>query len=137
MNKYTLREQVAASFELAAEQAGFYWSKGENKPKYWRGRVDAQGLVDDIFLLYDVTDNLELDAADNKSLRRQIFINGSLYTRQGFSNGDFQDRASALQDKCEEAGFIFNFTGEGVDSSIDQDAPVYYINFEAEKRVAI
>lgn len=135
MNKYQIQEQVAASFEQAAEKAGFYWSKGTEEPKYWRGRVDAQGLLADRFLLYDITDNLEIDAADNRSVRRQVFINGTYYTRQGFSNGDFQDGANALQEACEENGFIFTFTGESVDSSIDQDAPVYYMNFEAEKRV--
>ena len=136
--KFTIREQAAAAFETALISAGMQrWTGKEDKPKYWRGRVDSQGMLEDLFLLYTVTDNLELDAADNKSFRRDIYINGQIYTRSGFSNGDFQDLCEAIQDAMDEAGIIFIINGEGVDTSIDQDAPVYYVNFECEQRLLV
>lgn len=135
--KFQLRESVVANFELALRNAGMQRWTGTDpkKPKYWRGRVESSGMVEDLFFLYTVTDNLELEAADNKSFRRQVFINGQLYTRSGFSNANFQDLANAIERECGELGFIFNFEGEGIDTSIDENAPVYYCNFEAEKRV--
>lgn len=136
LQEYEIREQVAALFESSLENAGLYWSKSEKQPKYWRGRVDSQGVLDDIFCLYDITDSPELYAADNKTFIRQIFINGSIYTRQGFSNGEFQDICKSIQKMSKENGFIFKYQGEGVDMSIDQDSPIYYINFEAEKRIS-
>lgn len=136
--KFTIREQAAANFETSLIAAGMQrWTGTEDKPKYWRGRVDSQGYLEDLFLLYTVTDNMELDAADNKTFRRNIYINGQLYTRSGFSNADFQDLAEAIQNAMSEAKIMFTFEGEGVDISIDQDAPVYYVNFEAEQRLVV
>lgn len=136
--KAQIREQAAARFEIALQSAGMQrWTGKGDKPKYWRGRVDKQGMLDDLFLLYTITDNLELNAADNKSFRRNIYINGQIYTRSGYANGDFQDLQEKIQYAMEELNIVFTFQGEGVDTSIDQDAPVYYINFESEQRLLV
>lgn len=140
--KFALREEMAGTFELALRNAGMARGlTGSNvapdKPKYWRGRVPKSNTLDDMFLLYTITDNLELNAADNKSFRRQLFANGQLYTRTGFSSGDFQDLAEAIEKECEKLGIILTFEGEGVDTSIDQDSPVSYCNFEAEMKLLV
>lgn len=135
--KFALREKMAGTFELALRNAGMQrWTSEEPfKPKYWRGRV--KDTSPDMFLLYTITDNLELDAADNKSFRRQVFANGQLYTRTGFSSGEFQDLAERIEKECKELRIILTFEGEGVDTSIDQDSPVSYTNFEAEMRLLV
>lgn len=135
--KFALREKMAANLETAFNNAGMQrWTGGEvDKPKYWRGKVND--INQDIFLLYDITDNLEDEAADNKSFRRSIYANGQLYTRSGFSDGSYQDLASAIETECEKLGIIFVFADEGIDTSIDADSPIYYCNFEAEQRLLV
>lgn len=133
--KFALKEKVVANFETALNSAGLQrWTGTDpDKPKYWRGAV--KDTNPSIFLLYQVTDNLELEAADNKSFRRSIYINGSLYTRNGFTDGEYQDLAEAIEQECEAAKIIITFSDEGIDTSIDQDSPIYYCNFEAEQRL--
>lgn len=135
--KFALREKMAATLEKAFENAGMQYSGGEDryKPKYWRGKVDD--VNQSIFLLYDITDNLEDEAADNKSFRRSIYANGQLYTRNGFSYSEYQSLAELIEIECEKLGIIFTFADEGVDTSIDADSPIAYCNFEAEMRLLV
>ena len=91
MSKFQLREEFVAKFEQALRNAGMQSKLGTDtdKPRYWRGQVDNTN--DALFLLYVVTDNLPLESADNKSVRRQLYLNGSLFTRNGFNDSDYQD----------------------------------------------
>lgn len=134
MSKFETREQFVALFQQALNNAGMQRSTGtENKPKYWRGQVDND--ASDLFLLYTVTGNEPLEHADNKSIRRDLFINGQLFTRSGYSDSNFQDLAIAIEERCEQLGLICTFEDEGRDNSIDTESPIYYINFEVEGRL--
>lgn len=135
--KFALREKMAANLETAFNNAGMQRWTGtdEYKPKYWRGKVND--VNKDLFLLYDITDNLEDEAADNKSFRRSVYANGQLYTRSGFSNSEYQSLAELIETECEKLGIIFVFADEGIDTSIDADSPIYYCNFEAEQRLLV
>lgn len=137
MTTFALREKMAATFEIALQNAGMQrWTGTDNyKPKYWRGKVND--INQDIFLLYSITDNLENDAADNKSFRRSIYANGQLYTRSGFSDSDFQELAEAIEEECKALNIIFSFDDEGIDTSLNADSPMYYCNFEAEMRLLV
>lgn len=134
--KFALKEKAVALFQTALNNAGMQGDWGtEDKPKYWRGFVSKDGTQEKLYLLYQVTDNIELEAADNKSFRRAIYINGSLYTRDGFDYGKYQDLAESIEKECAKLGIIFTYQDEGIDTTIDQDSPVSYCNFEAQIRL--
>lgn len=136
MTKFALKEKAVAMFQSALNNAGMQGDWGtEDKPKYWRGFVSKEGTQEKLYLLYQVTDNIELNATDNQSFRRAIYINGSLYTRDGFDYGKYQDLAEAIEQACKEADIILTFEDEGIDTTIDQDSPVSYCNFEAQIRL--
>ena len=114
------------------------WDVYDNKPRYFHGFVDSQTLSKDaIFLRFDVTDNIELDAADNESWRRVVYINGTLYTRNGFEYEKYQILAERIETECAKAGIIFNFLGDSYDASQDSESSISYINFEAEQRLTM
>lgn len=128
--KFNLKEEAVANFELALENAGMQRYNGtEDKPRYWRNK--AVRPDEDLFLVYSVTDNMEIIAADDKTQRRIIYINGQLYTRSGCNDNNYQDLAVAIEEQCENAKIDMTFEGEGVDDSLDVDNPIYYCNFEA------
>ena len=135
MSKFQLREDFSATFEQALRNAGMQRHTGteQNKPKYWRGQAD--NTLDDLFLVYAVTDNLPLENADNKSVRRQLYINGEIFTRNGFNDAEFQDLCINIEIECEKLGLYCTFSDEGRDNTIDTESPVYYINFEVETRL--
>lgn len=134
MTKFELKEQAVLNFQNALNAAGMQRSTGnKDKPKYWRGQV--KDTSPSIFLIYQVTDNLEINAADDTSFRRAVYINGTLYTRNGFSDEDYQLLASAIERECKLANIIITFSDEGVDTSIDTDSPISYCNFEAEQQL--
>lgn len=136
MSKFETREQFVALFQQALQRAGMQRSTGtENKPKYWRGQVDND--TSDLFLLFTVTSNDSLEYADNKSIRRDFFINGQLFTRSGYGDSNFQDLAIAIETQCEVAGLICTFEDESRDNSIDTESPIYYVNFEVEARLLV
>ena len=121
-------------FERALRNAGMQSSLGtENKPKYWRGQVDND--TSDLYLLYEVTGNAPLEYADNKSIRRDLYINGQLFTRSGFSDSDYQDLAVAIERECEELGLFITFEDENINNLVDTESPVFYINFEVNARL--
>ena len=134
MSKFALRETFAANFETALINAGMQYYNGiEEKPKFWRGQVDETN--DDLFLMYQVTEPVDTDNADNKLFRQQLFIDGQLYTRSGFGDSDFQDLAEAIETACKSLGIFISWTGEGRDNSLDTESPIYWVNFEAQQRL--
>ena len=135
MSKFQLREEFVAKFELALRNAGMQrWTGTEiDKPKYWRGQVDDTS--ENLFLLYAVTDNLPLEEADNKSVRRQLYLNGEVFTRNGFSDSDYQDLCHNIEIECEKLGLFCVFSDEGRDNTLDTESPIYYINFEIQARL--
>lgn len=134
MTKFELKEKAVVNFQNALNAAGMQRATGKlDKPKYWRGFV--KDTTPAIFLSFDVTDNLELEATDNDTFRRDIYINGTLYSRNGFSDEDYQILASAIERECKKANIVFNFTSESYDASTDSESSISYINFEAEQRL--
>lgn len=132
--KFELKEQAVANFQLALNAAGMQRSTGkQDKPKYWRGFV--KNADEPIFLRFDVTDNLELEDCDNNPFRREIYINGTLYTRNGFADEDYQILANAIERECKKAKIIFNYLDEGYDASQDSESSISYVNFEAVQRL--
>ena len=130
--KFSIREKVAAEFETALKAAGMQRSTGDDeyKPKYWRGQVNDL-LSQSVFLLYAVSDNFEVLAADDHSVLREVYLYGKLFTRNGFSDAEYQDLAEAIENECEKRQIEINFTSETVDTQIDVDSPIYYCSFEA------
>lgn len=135
MTKFELKEKAVANFQSALNAAGMQRSTGKDadKPKYWRGFV--KDTTPAIFLGFDVTDNLELDAADNDQFRREVYINGTLWTRNGFADEDYQALANNIEIECKKAGIVFNFMGESYDASTDSESSISYIDFEAVQRL--
>lgn len=135
MTKFELKEQAVANFQSALNAAGMQRPTGKDieKPKYWRGFV--KDTSPPIFLRFDVTDNLELEDADNNTFRREIYINGTLFTRNGFADEDYQILASAIERECKSKKIIFNYLDESYDASQDSESSISYINFEATQRL--
>ena len=134
MSKFQVREEFVATFEQALRNAGMQRHTGtEDKPKYWRGQAD--NTLDDLFLIYVVTTPVPLESADNKLVRIEEYINGEVFTRNGFSDGDYQDLCHNIEVECEKLGLTCTFQDEGRDNTIDTESPVFYINFEVEARL--
>ena len=134
MSKFQVREEFVATFEQALRNAGMQRHTGtEDKPKYWRGQAD--NTLDALFLIYVVTTPVPLESADNKLVRIEEYINGEVFTRNGFSDGDYQDLCHNIEVECEKLGLTCTFQDEGRDNTIDTESPVYYINFEVEARL--
>lgn len=134
MSKFETRERFVAMFEQALRNAGMQSSLGtENKPKYWRGQVNND--ASDLFLLYVVTDNKSRDFADNKPVRQDLYINGQLFTRSGFTDSDYQDLCVAIERECEALGLDIDFDDENINNVIDTESPVFYVNFEVNTRL--
>lgn len=134
ITKFALKEMAVANFQNALNEAGMQHSVGkQDKPKYWRGL--AKNTSAPLFLVFQVTDNLELVAADDETFRRVVYINGTLYTRNGFSDEDYQTLARSMEEKCAEFRIGLTFSEDGVDTSIDPDSPICYCNFEATQKL--
>ena len=134
MSKFETRERFVATWEQALRNAGMQSSLGtELKPKYWRGQVNND--TSDLFLLYVVTGNEPLEYADNKSIRRDLYINGQLFTRSGFTDSDYHDLAVAIERECEALGLFCTFDDENINNAIDTESPVFYVNFEVNARL--
>ena len=134
MSKFQLREEFVAKFEQALRNAGMQSKLGTDttKPRYWRGQVD--NTDDALFLLYVVTEPIALEHADNKLVRQQLFINGEVFTRNGFNDSDYQDLCNNIEVECEKLGINCTFSDEGRDNTIDTESPIYYINFEVSEK---
>lgn len=132
MSKFQLREEFVAKFEQALRNAGMQSKLGTDttKPRYWRGQVD--NTDDALFLLYVVTELIALEHADNKLVRQQLFINGEVFTRNGFTDSDYQDLCHNIEVECEKLKLTCTFSDEGRDNSLDTESPIYYINFEVD-----
>ncbi len=134
MTKFALREKFAYNFETVLKEAGMQDCDGTaEKPKYWRGQVDDTNA--DLFLLYTVTEPIDITMADNELYRQQLFIDGQLFTRSGYGDSKFQNLAEAIENKCKLANIFIKWTGEGRDNSIDTESPIFFINFEAQQRL--
>ena len=136
MSKFLLRERFVANFEQALQNAGMQDGRtGQEigKPRYWRTQVN--NTEDALFVLFVVTDNLPLEDADNKSIRRQLFINGEVFTRNGFGDTDFQNLCEQIEIECEKLNLICVFSDEGRDNSVDTESPIDYVNFEIQARM--
>jgi len=135
--KFGLREQFVANFQTALEQAGMQYAYGtdETKPRYWRGQVD--NVDEDLFLLFSASEPTLLEEADNKLYREELYIDGQLFTRSGYTDSDFQDLAEEIEKKCKALNIFISWTGEGRDNSIDTESPLYYVNFEAKQRLLL
>lgn len=134
MSKFQLREEFVAKFEQALRNAGMQSKLGTDtdKPRYWRGQVDNPD--DALFLLYVVTEPIALEHADNKLVRQQLFINGEVFTRNGFNDSDYQDLCNNIEVECEKLKLTCTFSDEGRDNIIDTESPIYYINFEVSEK---
>jgi hypothetical protein len=132
MSKFQLREEFVAKFEQALRNAGMQSKLGTDtdKPRYWRGQVDDTN--DALFLLYVVTEPIALEHADNKLVRQQLFLNGEVFTRNGFTDSDYQDLCHNIEVECEKLKLTCTFSDEGRDNSLDTESPIYYINFEVD-----
>lgn len=132
------REAFAANFESALRNAGMARGKTSGtipaKPMYWRGQVKDTSKA--LYLLYSVLDSPETQAADNKPLVRTIYAYGTIYTRNGYSDEDYQTLIANIQNECEAVTpqITLLLGGEGVDISIDPDSPIAYINFTAYQK---
>ena len=134
MSKFQVREEFVATFEQALRNAGMQRHTGtEDKPKYWRGQAD--NTLDDLFLIYVVTTPVPLESADNRLFRIEEYINGEVFTRNGFNDGDYQDLCHNIEVECDKLGLNCTFQDEGRDNTIDTESPVYYINFEVDAKM--
>ena len=129
------REAFAANFERALRSAGMQDVDGGDilKPRYCRNRVPKPVQQEAIYLLYSVMDSPEAQAADNKPYSRTIYAYGTVYTRNGYFDSDYQKLIADIQTACEAVApkITMLFGGEGVDISIDPDSPIDFINFTA------
>ena len=136
MSKFGTREKFIYNFETALERAGLLdgsVEQEENLPKYYRGRVITTEA--DLFLMYQPSEPIDLESADNNLFRQQFFIDGQLYTRSGYSDSDFQDLAEAIEDECKKANIFIKWTNEDRDTALDTESPIYFIDFEAQQRL--
>lgn len=135
MTTIEVREKFAANFELALRNAGMARGKTSGtipqEPMYWRDQV--KDMSKSLYLLYSVMDSPETSAADNKPYTRTIYAYGTVFTRNGRNDEDYQTLLSAIQTACEamQPQITFLLGGEGNDTSIDPDSPIPYINFTA------
>ncbi len=136
MSKFETREKFVMLVETAFQNAGMQDGKTgteQDKPRFWRTQVLNSN--EPLFVLYVITDNLPLTNADNKSIRRQLYANGEVFTRNGFYDGEFQDLCIAIENECEKLGLSCIFSEEGRDNSVDTESPLDYVNFEIEARL--
>ena len=132
MTNRELREKAVARFQTALNNAGMQRSSGiEEKPKYWRGTVKE--FTESTFLRFQVTDNIEQRAADDQPFDRIVYINGVLYTRNGFGDADYQNLADNIERECKKLNITMIFSDEGEDTSLDPESPIAYCNFEARQ----
>lgn len=138
MTTINTREAFVANFEKALRNAGMARGRTSGtipqESMYWRDQV--KDIDKPLYLLYSVLDSPETQAADNKPFVRTIYIYGTIYTRNGRSDEDYQLLLSAIQTACEEVQpkITFLLGGEGNDTSIDPDSPIPYINFTAYQK---
>ena len=135
MTKFRLRDTFAYNFETALKTAGMQDEYGlDEKPKFYRGEgtIDAN---ESLALIYTVSEPIDINVADNKLVRQQLFIDGQLFTRNGYDDSDFQDLAEAIETACQNANIFIKWTGEGRDNSIDTESPICFVNFEAQQRL--
>lgn len=139
MTTISTREMFVLDFETALRKAGMQSSRGKDpeKPKYWRDYV--KDTEEALYLLYSVPDSPETLAADDKPYCRTIYAYGTVFTRNGRSDEDYQILLANVQTACEAITpkITILLGGEGVDTSIDPDSPIDYINFTAyQKRLS-
>lgn len=138
MTTIEVREKFVANFELALRNAGMARGKTSGtipqEPMYWRGQVKDTSKA--LYLLYSVLDSPETEAADNKPYLRTIYVYGTIFTRNGYSDEDYQALIANIQKACNDYNpqITFLLGGEGVDTSIDPDSPIDYINFTAYQK---
>lgn len=132
MTDFAIKEQAIALFETALRNAGMQDAHGTvvGKPRFYRGVVN--NIDDSLYLNYVCTDNSEVTAADNKTVRRCVYLNGALYSRNGCSDGDYQDLAIAIETECEKLGIKINFTSDGEATPVDTESRIYYCDFETQ-----
>ena len=134
MSKFKLREQFANTFETALENAGMQSPYADGDlPKYWRG--DVLNDRADIYLNYSVSEPQDLESADDKLFRQQLFIDGKLFTRSGYGDSNFQDLAEEIEEECKKLNIFISWTGEGKYDDLDTESPQFYVNFEAQIRL--
>lgn len=131
------REAFAADFEKALREAGMQsgeWGFEADKPKYWRGQVKETDKA--LYLLYSVMDSPEAQAADNRPRLRIIYAYGTIFSRNGYSDAEYQALIANIQAACAQAApkITILFGGEGNDTSIDPDSAIAYINFTAYQK---
>lgn len=129
------REAFAANLESAFRTAGMQSSRGKDsvKPKYCRNYVPKSVQQEALYLLYSVMDSPEEMAADNMPYMRTIYAYGTIFTRNGYSDEDYQKLIANIQTACEAVTprITILLGGEGADTSIDPDSPIDFINFTA------
>lgn len=136
MTTISEREAFVANFEAALRKAGMQSSRGKDaeKPKYWRDQVKE--TEKSLYLVYSVPDSPEAVAADNKPYLRTIYAYGTVFTRNGRNDEDYQLLLADIQTVCKTVvpKITMLLGGEGADTSIDPDSPIDYINFTAYQK---
>lgn len=140
MSIITTRESFVANFETALQNAGmingYVTSKSVILPMYWRGIVRDTNKT--LYLVYNVYDSPETVASDNKPFIRTIYIYGTLFTRNGKTDEDYQILLNNIQKECEKTipQITFMLGSEDVQMPTDPDSAIDYINFTAyQKRI--
>lgn len=140
MTTISTREAFVANFESALKNAGMVRGKTSgtitNAPMYWRGIVKDTDKA--LYLVYNVYDSPETIAADNKPFMRTIYIYGTVFTRNGKSDEDYQALLSDIQTECEKAvpKITFLLGSEDAQTPTDPESIIDYINFTAyQKRI--
>ncbi|MDE6965516.1 MAG: hypothetical protein K2O94_00905 [Clostridiales bacterium] len=134
------REAFAADFEQALRIAGMQsgeWGFESDKPKYWRGQVKETEKA--LYLLYSVMDSPEVQAADNRPHLRIVYAYGTIFSRNGYSDAEYQTLIANIQAACAQKvpKITILLGGEGNDTSIDPDSSIAYINFTAYQKIIL
>lgn len=138
MSRWKLRDTFAYNFETVLKSVGMIDGEIDEEaqsPKYYRGEGEIDLSTQTLWLNYTVSEPIDTENADNDLFRQQLFIDGQLFTVNGYSDSDFHDLAEAIETQCKSAGIFIKWTGEGRDNSIDTESPIYYVNFEAQQRL--
>ena len=135
MTNFQLKETVVADFQLALQRAGMQRASGtdDTKPRYYRGTVTD--TEESLYLSFLVTDDLNEQSADNTSWLRTVYINGSLYSRNGFGDPDYQALANEIERQCALVGISIVFTTDQSITPVDTESAIYYCDFEATKTI--
>ncbi len=137
MAEINVREAAVASFENALRKAGMTDGIDTNaemsdKPMFWRDSVPSNGVAEALFLVYGIQ-NSTSRSADNGLFTLTPYIYGTVFTRNGRGDCEYQELLANIENACNEIvpHIVFELGAEDTDTSLDPDSPIDYINFTA------